>query len=624
MELRMDKEKIGAYVITDEERKTLRTEIIELLEEYNYNPTERAVNKIINEWVKNKGWMINLFKKHPNYNGKFQIVFDTDYSRCNNKSEIYDFSNWLSYKAEEILKTPIQIGKFSYSEIRNIYRRLKDICIDMTNISSNGYKDITVNGRNLQEMLKERDRWEEKFEAYRNNEKLYITGGQAYEKEKYNMTFTVYNFGSLLKEYTEHIATQEFAQKVNECFPETKAVAGQKVSRIVNKVCKLIGIDKHQDYNREFAKYSDAINPLVIKRHTILSCHPVDYLTMSFGNSWASCHTIDKSNKRDMPNDYSGCYSSGTLSYMLDESSFVYYTVDKNYNENEFELQDKINRNMFHIGEDKLIQARVYPQATDGETGIYRQIREIAQKVIADCLEAPNMWKNVKGVNECIDMIRSYGTHYPDYKNFNDCNVSYLKGTDDEVNKNNITVGHKPICPNCGDTHSYQEAIECESCYEESETRCYECGYSYDREDMHYIDGDWYCDDCCFYCEYHEEWEIGNIDDDTYYIEDYGRICEDAFDNSDEFYSCERCGNYYHEEDDIETYDGNHYCCERCAENDGYIELDGEWYPEEDIYYCEHCEETVHVDDWNSELCCCVDCEDEVRAELEEEESEAV
>jgi len=573
--------------------------------------------------------MVNLFKKHPNYNGKYQIVFDCDYTRCCNKDELYNFADWMYHQSRDLFLVPIQIGKFSYAETKNIYTNINYVKSYMQDIYNLGYRNISVNGRSLTEMEKENKIWEARYYRYKYNDEVYITNGCAYDKKKFDMIDKIYKFKYKLAENTDHIATEEFASIVNEYFPGIKAVAGQKVSRIVNKICKSIGLDKHSDYNREFAKYSDAINPLTIKRHTVLSCHPVDYLTMSFGNSWASCHTIDKKNRREMPDDYSGCYSSGTLSYMLDGSSFVYYTVDKEYNGNELELQDKINRNMFHMGEDKLIQARVYPQSTDGETGIYRQIREIAQKVISDCLEVPNMWKNVKGTSECGSMIYSYGTHYRDYKSFEYCNVSYLKGDTEDINRNGIKVGHNPICVNCGDNYDWAEAVECEGCHN-GEHKCHDCGYSYETDDMHYIDGHWYCNDCCFYCEYHEEYEIG----ESTYVEGFGRVCDDSL-YIGEFYECEYCNEWHYTEsrhdEHIETEDGTHFCCADHALNGGYEATDdGYWYPEDEFHYCEHCDRHVHENDWNDELECCTDCEEEVSAEnevieeLEEEIREAV
>lgn len=610
----MNKE--NQYILTDEERKSLREEIITLLEEYDYNPTEDAVDKILDEWVANKGWMIELFKKHPNYNGKFQIVFDADYNRTINSDVLNAFSSNINSYSRN-LREEVILNGHSYRETNNCYLKLSGTLEKLKWLISREYT-VKLNGMSVKEIEKEYDRWKAKLNTYlREDGKTICIDNYidcAYTKESYVLFENTRQFSYLIANYKDHIVDEDLATKVNEMYPTVKAKVGQKMSRLVNKVCTMIGMDKLPEYNREFAKYSDAINPLAIKRHTILSCHPVDYLTMSFGNSWASCHTIDKTNKRHMPNDYSGCYSSGTESYMLDDSSFVFYTVDKDYNGNEYELQPKINRNMFHIGEDKLIQARVYPQATDGETGIYKQIREIAQKVISDCLEAPNMWKNYKGTDECREVIYTKGTHYTDYLNFSDCNVSYLKRETDKLNKIKITVGHKPICPCCGTEHTTREQIECNNCYED-EIECSCCGCHCDRDNMHEIDGSWYCDDCCFYCEYHEEYETG----DGTYVEHYGRVCDYALENGD-FYQCAHCDEWHYGDAEVLAEDGATFCCYDCASNGGYEDTsDGCWYPDDEVYYCEHCDRYVHTDDWNSELECCTDCEDRVREESEEE-----
>ena len=624
MELRMDKEKIGSYVLTDEEKSILRKQIIDLLVDYDYNPTNYGVEKILNEWIRNNGWMINLFKKHPKYNGKFQIVFDSDYPRTCNKPIIVEFGHWLERKAKDLRKEK-KLSPFSYEECVKIYRKLDNVCDYMSYIQDRNYS-VSVNGRTLEETREERDKWIKRVRVYQTAQsqgKIYLYDDISYDIESWNMYINMINFARLVRNNIEHIATEDFAYEVNRLFPKAKAVAGQKVSRIVNKVYTLSGLPVDKEYNQEYAKYTDALNPLMIKRHTIISCHPVDFLTMSFGNSWASCHTIDKKNVRNKPGSYSGAYSSGTLSYMLDGSSFVYYTVDKDYNGNEYESQDKINRNMFHMGEDKLVQARVYPQATDGDTGIYKQIREIAHKVIADCLGVPNLWKNVKGTDECRNVIYTKGTHYSDYTNFGDCNVSYLKDETDVVNKKKITVGHSPICPNCGTEHHYSEAVECDECYQDRK-KCCNCGDAYDEEDMHYINGEWHCEDCCFYCDYHEEWELG----DSVYVEGYGTVCEDAIDSSEDFYTCHHCGETFYTgsrrgANYIYTEDGTYFCGTDCAEREDYASTSsGEWYPADEVHFCEHCNEWVHEDDWNSELECCTECEEEVREENAEESEE--
>lgn len=622
-EPRIAKEKFGEYELTTEERETLRKEIMELLQEYDYEPTEEGVDSILDEWVNNKGWMINMFKNHPNYNGKYQIVFDTDYDRVVNRKAISHFANWVNDNRREVLQE-YKISPFSYREIREILNRLNNILSGMTRLGCHGHNTVLLDGKDYMYYYTEQERFKSIQKRYDGKYcvgECYEYEGNYYTPESRNMIDNINRFASMIVNHTEHIADETFAARVNNIFPTIKAVAAQRVTRIVGKVTKLTGLDKLGDYNKEFAKYCDAINPLTIKRFTVVSCHPVDYLTMSFGNSWSSCHTIDKNNKRNMENGYQGQYSSGTLSYALDSSSFIFYTVDKGYTGNMLELQPKINRNMFHMGEDKLIQARVYPQTTDSEEGFYKQIREIAQKVIADCAGTPNLWRNVKGVDECKYRITSVGTHYKDYLHFSNCNVSYLKSdeADDYINRVKIVVGHSPICPKCGDEHDWQSSIECEHCYNDDVT-CVHCGERHDRDEMQLIDGNWYCRDCAFYCEYHNEWEIGR---ECFYIDNfhYGSyVCEEALDNG-EFRQCEACGDWRYTANDsgITAEDGKFFCDSMCASHEGYrCTTSREWYPREEVYHCSECGANVHVSDWDETRECCVAC---AGHELEEREA---
>lgn len=457
----------STFKLSEAERTVLVDEIKTLLEEYHYHPTTEGINKILNAWQKNKGWMVELFKKHPNYNGKYQIVFDADFERLCDVDVIYHFGNYLcDYARSTSDLQEIRRGCFTYSEVKKTYERLCGVMSGMRDVRYYGYTP-TANGKTYAELSVEREYWRNKIREFENDDNIYVYDGRGYVRTEYMNKKQLKNCSEYIRSYSKALADDNFAANINSYFPEVKAVAGQKTSRIVCKLCKLVGADKLSDFNKEFAKYADAINPISIKRHTIISCHPVDYLTMSFGNSWASCHTIDKRNQRKKPDNHNGMYSSGTLSYALDSSSFVFYTVHKDYNGTEFELQDKINRNMFHIGNDKLIQARVYPQCSDSADGIYKQIREVVQQIIADCLEMPNLWKNVKGMNECYKVTISKGTHYQDYVKFNNCNVSYLKLTEDDMyNTAKMTIGHNPICPHCGLSHTWEDSVECDDCYD--------------------------------------------------------------------------------------------------------------------------------------------------------------
>ena len=459
----------NAYHLSDEERKNLRDEITTLLNTYDYHPTDKGIDAIIDEWSINKASLIRLFQNHPNYNGKYQIAFDTDFEREIDKDKASDFYEWVlqTYLKNHdyvIDDTPYNVAKQKCTSCTNICDYITRIMKNLNKeLNEENYELVVVDGHTFNFFVDKYDEYNNILNKYYSKEIRLVSDYTLtpLNYNEYNELNDIYRFTS----YNSPFISEGFADIINERFP-IKAVAGQKLSRVINKLCHYLGIDKDKDYNKEFAKFSDAVNPLTIKRHTVISVHPIDYLTMSFGNSWSSCHTIDKKNIRCMDNSYHGMYSGGTMSYMLDETSVVFYTVDGKYDGNELELEPKINRNMFHIGEDKIVQGRVYPQTNDDKNSIYEQFRNIMQKVIADCMGKPNMWKLKRGTVACEDVIESKGVHYRDYENFEDCNVSYLKLDDDTYNENRITVGHEQICPCCGEVHTREACIECDDCYD--------------------------------------------------------------------------------------------------------------------------------------------------------------
>ena len=513
-------------IITKEERETLLDQMENLLDEYDYEYTDRALNEIIDTWANNKKDLITAFKKHPNYlEGKFMIVFSHDFERGIDLNALKRFKSWVINK-------------------------------DVVNY-------VKENNFMPESMKKETS-----------------LNGQKYPTEIFNFLFEI-------PKYTFQYIDSEFADKLNRICPEVHAHDGQKTSRVINKLLTYIGVSKHPEYNREFAKYADALNPLKITRHTILSVNPLDYLTMSFGNSWASCHTIDKQNKRAMPNSYHGMYSSGTISYMLDSPSMVFYTVDASYDGNDFWNEPKINRQMYHWGEDKLIQGRLYPQDNDGCSTGYTAFRSIVQKIMSEIFDFPNFWTVSKGTSEAGKYIESEGTHYRDYDNFENCTLSRPKGND---NDNDITVGHAPICIECGYEHDCEDNISC--CH--NGVKCAACGEYVDEDDAIYIDGEPYCRDCVFYCDDCGEYYVG----EGTYVHDSRCyeicVCENC---RDEYYEyCAECGEYHPR--DCMTYiesqdeyvcddccDYYYSCCEECGEyfrNNNLREHKGKM-------YCEDC-----------------------------------
>lgn len=479
-------------IINDEERKVLLEDMKGLLSEYDYQYTEEALNKIIDTWAINKADLITAIKKHPNYlQGKFMIVFSHNFNRTVDKATINGFKKWLLNS-----ETCFAVREFMTEEMRN---------------------EVIDYGRKLP------------------------NGIFCFLTEINNMT------GQYIDDY--------IVERLDNISPDLHAHKGQKMSRVINKLLTYVGFNKLPDYNREFAKYADALNPLQITRHTVLSVNPLDYLTMSFGNSWASCHTIDKDNKRNMPNSYEGMYSSGTVSYMLDKPSMVFYTVDASYNGNDFWNEPKINRQMFHWGEEKLVQGRLYPQDNDDDNSAYTPYREIVQNIMSELFEFPNLWTVAKGTSAAGRYVCSYGTHYRDYDCYDNCTLSRIKGSE---NEKYISVGHDPICIKCGSEHGIQENISCCA----RKVTCAECGCEIDEDEARYIDGEYYCNGCSFWCDCCDEYRIGEATE----VRGGGTVCSSCLE--DHYTLCGDCGEYVRNRY-INEINGEHICNECFEENFG-------------------------------------------------------
>lgn len=266
------------------------------------------------------------------------------------------------------------------------------------------------------------------------------------------------------------IREQFFDENMNYCINELnkanenfKIRNNMKSSKAIGKICSVLGWDKFPDYNKEYAKLCDALNPIKVKRHTCISLNPIDFLLMSNGNSWNSCHMIRYNGHS------AGCFSSGTVSYMLDTSSFIFYTVDASHNGEDIELAPKLQRQVFGYKPNVLLQSRLYPQSMDfGGQDTYKDIREIVQKVIADCLEIPNMWVKKSDIYPHVKQT-TRATAYPDYYHSRGTvTVTVHKSVienNGESKLKKIMMGRPPICIKCGQKHSVQNRLVCSKCW---------------------------------------------------------------------------------------------------------------------------------------------------------------
>ena len=484
-------------ILTIEERNKIHLNIAKLLDQEEYEYQDEYISEIIDEWETNKAPLIEMFKKHPNYvEGEFMIAFDADYVRDIN---LRDVSNFISWIRDKTTNEPEYIN---------------------AHITEQYHKDVDAG--------------------------LYCY---------YHLPRCIYNvLGDSL--WSQQFITDYMAEQLNNINPDFRCKEGMKTSRAMNKLCQYIGVDRHPYYQRKFAMFADAVNPLTITRHTVLSLNPLDYLRMSYGNSWVSCHHIGDR----------GCYSAGTMSYMMDSTSMIFYTVDATYDGNEYYWEPKMTRQVFCFGEDKLLQSRLYPARCDAESNKYTETRNIVQKIISDCIEQPNLWTLKRGCDHCGTFVDSTGVHYPDWRHVDSCTVSILKGSD---NENRIPVGHYPICPNCGAHHRDNENI---SCCDAGGGKCEQCGYRTDVDNLYYVEGVGYCcEDCCTYCDCCG----GNYlnEDCTWIPSEEQYVCNACLARN--YIYCEHCHEYVHRDDVYCIEDTNEYVCERCIfDCDDFTECD--------------------------------------------------
>lgn len=327
--------------------------------------------------------------------------------------------------------------------------------------------------------------------------------------------------------------------------------AGQKFSRVLNRLFKYCGLDQMSEYNRLYAKISDSINPLKATKISVLSVNFLDYLLMSNGNSWSTCQTIVDHN------NCSGVYKAGALSYANDKLTMVYYTINKDYEGTDYCLEPKITRQLFFYKDNLLVQERLYPKTHDcddnsSEISLVAQYRNLVEDIIATCEGKPNFWEKAE-VSICAT---SDSFMYRDW----DCFTNWKYKIKGEEIPKRITVGSTSYCLRCGEARDYdcgrEDEEECRDLYCEEchyYVRCAGCGKEFKLStgwNCNYtiINCKYYSLDCgCVtYCNFHGRYELVSENEFTE-VKPYGMICKEAFDELVDrrlLFKCSFCGKY--------------------------------------------------------------------------------
>jgi len=557
---------------------------MELLDKYGHANTNEGVGVIADRNLRAKAKIIERLRKHPHWDEEQNaIILKSDYSRDFDRSKIAIFSSWIMSLREvamESCNANAERGRMTerYHKGREQYRALKRV------VMPDNYDGLLRLGELYTENI-EISAWLDDIQI---NDNRWYDGyylGDEYDKLM-QYSFLIKVIDSVADEQSQ-LVTETTCAVVKNAFPNINCVVGQKCSKVVNAICRSMKIDAKLDYNAKFAQFADGCNPLHYETYTVISVNLLDYLTMSFGKNWASCHTIDIHNIRFGNGEchYHGMYCAGCLSYAVDRVSIILYTVDRAYdNPSEMWKADKIRRNMFYLDPDNgsiLVQSRVYPDGRDGgETGIATQFRAIMQDIVATCWEIPNNWTLKKGTAHTGDYaIRDNdAVCYSDWTCYNDCSISFNKEFD---SYERIVVGAAPICPVCGCEHTREDHLVCGDCDEDSNwIECDWCGHRFDPEsDDHVYDEYGDRDYCCPRCAERNG---------CYHVLDcYDDYCWTS--NPDIFWD-DFAEEYYYDDDcEVTCEDGCQYRSEYNAEHAGYVQARNEdgywvWVHEEETY----------------------------------------
>lgn len=503
------------YVPTDEVVEDIVNKMHYIYNGNDYGVYKDALREDVKASNTAKRHLMGLFSLHKDWDAKNLRIHlkEETYERKMSYKQASEFVDWVRNELGKIYEAKkITICGMNYDEVHYAVRKMQKICTAMANLQniSDGksiYDDTKivttkVNGLTYGYYFAELERLEAIKEEFDNNFK-YLGDVGIYATEKDWAEYKAYD--NLLEEMRnavsmkQHLLTAERAEKVNDILSPLKKANGrqmfrvsenQKWSRVISKVSHYYGLDKikhvetkvatyHDLRGREhtvtrtkdtgwaskFAQFADAVNPLKVKMDTFISLNPLDFMLMSNGTNWTSCHHLSK--YRDCrTGDYTGCYSGGANGLSKDEVTVVMFTTKKCKHESDYTFIPKNQRCLFQIGKDKLIQGRVYPDGRDGATSNARDIfRQVLQRVITECLDVPNLWELVQTDStksiystEVIDKyVIGAGDHYEDYLHYDDSTISFLHDGDKRKNSERITIGHPQTCPICGKFHRDDE-----------------------------------------------------------------------------------------------------------------------------------------------------------------------
>lgn len=355
--------------------------------------------------------------------------------------------------------------------------------------------------------------------------------------------------------------------------------------------------------SQDFSQVINTLKTAKRKQTVVLSVALEDFMSMSYGNGWESCHRLG------------GLYGQGCIAYALSENVVLAYVKNDN-----IEFRKNWRQVIYcDVNSGFAIGSRQYPT-----------VNENASKL------ARNMWQKI--YNE-----KNYGTSTTDgfkfstktegleqwiekHNDFAYIDIHELYHGDSRIDGHVWSTWHKEsgknvlnacgeeiICLSCGEWHDHREdnSVSCAEC-SGGTFYCEHCGDYHHEEDVRYVESEngYVCDECIEdrydYCHECNEWHRSS--DMTWIEGESTSVCENCLER--DFTYCEHCGEWVREEDIVSVNDGEKYVCEWCVENNDYYRCEhcGEYYDGDKI---EHVEDEPYCGDC-LELCCdfCENCQE--------------
>ena len=315
---------------------------------------------------------------------------------------------------------------------------------------------------------------------------------------------------------TDRLTIDSIPKQVRSCLS-----CGCRITKLVRKAFEFLELSSGKIFNattlkvgddsfdKIYARFSDCLSELTVEKITLLSVHFNDFMLMSNGNSWSSCHFINSNNifHEHTGQSVRGEYKQGCLSYALDAPSMILYTLPATYDGSEYYRCPKLTRMCCQYENGVLITGKCYP---NNEDNLITRYRNILQQVLSQCGRFPNLWtfsKNTEKI-EMFAKTQSGSAHYPDYSySRQKPTVSMCRNVTFDLD-NPMIIGSKAHCLFCSTEidANRRSWLQCKK--HERKIVCKICGK---RTELHEIYDDFYCDDCTFWCAYHKRYEPKNV-----------------------------------------------------------------------------------------------------------------